>query len=331
MENGLNVNSNQLACSASSTCTAWRSNLQYGPNSESWARIATLPGNGNAIRLYVRVQQPGTSGYDGYMLRTNQLAGTDEVFLERIVNGSLTRLLTLNHELAVGDTLLLRASGPTLEIWRNNGSSWSRLGTASDATYTAAGFVGVGLRGTTGRLDDFGARTMSGAQPDTHPPTAPGALSANAVSSTQINMSWQAATDNVAVTLYRVERCQGAGCSNFAEIATPSGTSYSDSGLGASTSYSYRVRAQDAVPNLGPYSNEASATTPETPVPPDPLFALDAFNRANESPLSDAGKWSNALNGGVENGLNVNSNQLACSRLLDLYRLALEPSVRPQQ
>ena len=102
------------------------------------------------------------------MLRTNQLAGTDEVFLERIDNGSLTRLLTLNHELAVGDTLLLRASGSTLEIWRNNGSSWSRLGSPADSTYTAPGFVGVGLRGTTGRLDDFGARTLGVA-----PPSAP--------------------------------------------------------------------------------------------------------------------------------------------------------------
>ena len=45
-----------------------------------------------------------------------------------------------------------------------------------------------------------------------------------------VNLSWTAATDNVAVTGYRVERCQGAGCSNFAEIAQPTGTTFSDSG-----------------------------------------------------------------------------------------------------
>ncbi|HSG12702.1 MAG TPA: fibronectin type III domain-containing protein, partial [Gaiellaceae bacterium] len=94
VENGLYVSSNELACSVTTTCTAWRNDSQYGPDSEAWARIGALPGSGNAIRLYVRLQSPGTSGYDGYMLRTNQLAGTDEVFVERIDNSSLARLLT---------------------------------------------------------------------------------------------------------------------------------------------------------------------------------------------------------------------------------------------
>ena len=131
VETGLNVNSNTLACAASSTCTAWRSNAQYGAESEVWSRISTLPGNGNAIRLYARVQAPGTSGYDGYMLRTNQLAVTDEIFLERIDNSSVVRLLTLNQELAANDILLLRAKGSTLEAWRYAGS-WSRLGAVQD-------------------------------------------------------------------------------------------------------------------------------------------------------------------------------------------------------
>ena len=59
--------------------------------------------------------------------------------------------------------------------------------------------------------------------PDTPPPTAPTNLSATAASSSQINLSWTASTDNVGVTGYRVERCQGAGCTTFAQIATPSG------------------------------------------------------------------------------------------------------------
>ncbi|MEO6544858.1 MAG: fibronectin type III domain-containing protein, partial [Nitrospiraceae bacterium] len=61
---------------------------------------------------------------------------------------------------------------------------------------------------------------------------------------------------------YRVERCQGAGCSTFVQIATPSTTSYSDPGLTAGTSYSYRVRAADAAGNLSGYSNISTAATP---------------------------------------------------------------------
>ena len=45
---------------------------------------------------------------------------------------------------------------------------------------------------------------------DTTAPTAPGSLTATAPTSTQVNLSWTAATDNVGVTGYRVERCQGA-------------------------------------------------------------------------------------------------------------------------
>lgn len=97
--------------------------------------------------------------------------------------------------------------------------------------------------------------------PDTTPPTAPTSLAATAASSTQINLSWTASTDNIAVTGYRVERCQGAGCSNFAQIATPAGVSFNDTGLTASNSYSYRVRATDAAGNLSAYSNTATITT----------------------------------------------------------------------
>jgi len=103
--------------------------------------------------------------------------------------------------------------------------------------------------------------SAGGPPPDTTPPTAPTGLSATAAGTTQINLAWTASTDNVGVTGYRVERCQGAGCTTFAQIATLTATSFSDTGLTAATSYSYRVRAADAAGNLSGYSSVASATT----------------------------------------------------------------------
>jgi len=102
--------------------------------------------------------------------------------------------------------------------------------------------------------------SAGGPPPDTTPPSAPTGLSATAVSTSQINLTWTASTDNVGVTGYRVERCQGAGCANFLQIAAPTATSFNDTGL-AAASYSYRVRAADATGNLSAYSNVASATT----------------------------------------------------------------------
>jgi chitodextrinase len=100
--------------------------------------------------------------------------------------------------------------------------------------------------------------------PDTTPPTAPRSLTATAASATQINLAWTASTDNVGVTGYKVERCSGAACSNFAQIATPITTTFNDTALTASTSYSYRVRATDAANNLSSFSNTATTSTQST-------------------------------------------------------------------
>ena len=96
---------------------------------------------------------------------------------------------------------------------------------------------------------------------DTAPPSAPTSLTATAASATQINLIWPAATDNVGVTAYRVERCQGAGCTAFTQIATTTGMTYSNTGLSPSTRYSYRVKAVDAAGNVGAASPVKSATT----------------------------------------------------------------------
>ena len=64
----------------------------------------------------------------------------------------------MSQELAVGDVLLFRVKGSTLEAWLRRGTTWSLLGSVADSTYAGAGYVGVGIRGKTGRLDDFGGR-----------------------------------------------------------------------------------------------------------------------------------------------------------------------------
>ena len=63
----------------------------------------------------------------------------------------------------------------------------------------------------------------------------------------------------------RCIRCQGAGCSNFGQIPTPTGASYNDTGWTASTSSRYRVRANDAAGTQSGYSITANATTSAEP------------------------------------------------------------------
>jgi len=109
--------------------------------------------------------------------------------------------------------------------------------------------------------------TVAGSSPspaDTQAPTAPTNLATTVASNSQINLTWSKSTDNVSVSSYIVERCQGSGCSTFTQTGTSTTNSYSVSGLSASTSYSFRVRAADAAGNLGAYSATASATTTGT-------------------------------------------------------------------
>jgi chitodextrinase len=94
------------------------------------------------------------------------------------------------------------------------------------------------------------------APPDTTAPTAPASLTGTAASQSQINLSWPACTDNVAVTEYEVLRNQ------LPHRTIPSTqTTFSDVGLSPATTYTYAVRCKDAAGNLSTDSPNAIVTT----------------------------------------------------------------------
>jgi glucose/arabinose dehydrogenase/chitodextrinase len=103
---------------------------------------------------------------------------------------------------------------------------------------------------------------------DTIPPSIPTGLTATAVSTTQINLSWSASTDNVAVTGYQVFR-------NGTQVGISTTTTFNDTGLSPSTPYSYTVRAVDAAANPSGQSAPASAST-LTPDTTSPTVAITA-------------------------------------------------------
>ncbi len=129
---------------------------------------------------------------------------------------------------------------------------------------------------------------------DTSPPTDPAGLTATAAGTSQVGLSWTASTDNVGVAGYRVERCQGTGCTNFAEVGTPTATTFSDTGLAPSTTYRYRVRAIDASGNLSGYSAVAEATTGAAPPTPPGLVGAWAFAEGSGTTTADSSGNGNA-------------------------------------
>lgn len=89
---------------------------------------------------------------------------------------------------------------------------------------------------------------------DTTPPSTPGTLTASGVTSSSVNLSWGASTDNVGVTGYDILQ-------NGAVRTTVAGTSTTVSGLSAATAYQFAVRARDAAGNTSANSNTVSITT----------------------------------------------------------------------
>ena len=155
---------------------------------------------------------------------------------------------------------------------------------ASSYSYEARALDGGGNRSPFSNA----ATATTPASTDTTPPSAPGPLSSAVISPTEIDLSWGAATDNVGVTGYRIDRCQGAGCTDFSHLVqlAGSGTSYKDTTVAAATTYSYQVRALDAAGNLGPYSNVATATTQSPPSPR--LVAAYSFDDGTGTTVADA-------------------------------------------
>lgn len=145
------------------------------------------------------------------------------------VSGSPAPTLTLDN--GVGDVsgLTSKAVSPT-----------------QTTTYT---LTATNSQGTTSATT-----TVTVTAPDTSPPTVPTGLSVTAVSSSQINLSWTAATDDMGVAGYRIFR-------GGTQVGSSITTTYSDAGLTANTSYSYTVLAYDAAGNLSNQSTSASATT----------------------------------------------------------------------
>lgn len=104
-----------------------------------------------------------------------------------------------------------------------------------------------------GEVEDYHVSIGQGT-PDTEAPTIPTNLASANLTETSVDLSWTASTDNVGVDSYIVYQ-------DGAQIATTANTAYAVSGLTASTTYAFTVKAQDAAGNVSGASNQLSVTT----------------------------------------------------------------------
>ncbi|MDQ0906294.1 hypothetical protein QFZ22_002279 [Streptomyces canus] len=141
--------------------------------------------------------------------------------------------------------------------WTSSPSAYSQLTTSfttgasqTSATVYVHGWYAQG----TYYADDISLDGPGGGGSDTQAPSAPGSLRSTAKTSSSASLAWNASSDNVGVTAYDVY-------SGSNQVLSVSGTSATVSGLAASTSYTFTVKARDAAGNVSAASNAVSVTT----------------------------------------------------------------------
>ncbi len=133
------------------------------------------------------------------------------------------------------------------------------LGAATSHTYKVRAFD----TSNNASADSNAITVATLAAPDTTPPSIPGGVGAVGTSSSTIDVSWMASTDNIGVTMYRVYR-------GVVQVDEVPGTSFTDQGLTAATPYGYTVSAVDAAGNESLPSSPVSASTLPAPTTPPP-------------------------------------------------------------
>ena len=159
-------------------------------------------------------------------------------------------------------------NGPSL-ITTVTGTSYNVTGLTASTAYTFT-VKAKDAAGNLSAVSNDATITTLPTPVDTTPPTAPTSLTATGTTDVSTNLSWNTATDNVAVTGYNIYN--GA-----ALITTVAGTTYAVIGLSPSTAYIFTVKAKDAANNLSDPSNEVNITTLATDTtPPSAPTALTA-------------------------------------------------------
>jgi parallel beta-helix repeat protein len=120
----------------------------------------------------------------------------------------------------------------------------SGLTAATQYSYTVKAYDAAGnlsAASNTASSSTLPSGVMTGGS-DTIAPTTPSSLTATATNYDTVSLAWGTSTDNIAVTGYRILR-------NGAYLTTVTSTSFNDSGLAASTMYTYAVSALDTAGN----------------------------------------------------------------------------------
>lgn len=230
-----------------------------------------------------------------YYLSLNESNDSYTKGILKVVNGNAVELanITISVSANTDYSIEIVRSGSNITA-RVNGNT---VASATDATFSG-GQVGFGSFNDGAQFDDLLVTTLGGG--DTEAPSVPTGLTAGTVTTTAVDLTWNASTDNVGVVGYRIYT---TGSNPF----TVSGTTATVTGLSEDTTYTFTVTAFDAADNESSPGSGLNVTT-------DPLEELTSisedFSASTASfTVIDGGTWSVSggrylLSNPAESGIN---------------------------
>ncbi|HEY3358939.1 MAG TPA: DUF2341 domain-containing protein [Polyangia bacterium] len=266
-----------------------------GTSDETGFRVERCQGAGCASFAVVATLAPNTTAYSDSGLAPNTLyryrvtayktAGCGWSVSSPVAEDTTTVLAPAGLAATVVDTTTIdlawtdhTVSETGFEVWRCAGSGCASFALVATTAANAVGYRDAAVcRATTYRYQVRAVRTgspawsspLSAPTADTTTPTPapPGGLTATAQTEKRVDLAWTDATTDE--TLMSIQRCQGAGCTDFQEVATVAGPStYRDLAVLPGTLYRYQVVATKTAtcPWSAP-SAVAEATTPSAMAP----------------------------------------------------------------
>ncbi|WP_405016311.1 NPCBM/NEW2 domain-containing protein [Kitasatospora sp. NBC_00070] len=237
---------------------------QYNRSAEGWAWLKKLMAGKDS---YPEISFLAVSNTIDGMMGVQPDAPHDKVAtVSRLTSD--TPWVEIDH-LKVGDNdLKLKHIGTTASALTNNSGgtvNWEAQFYGTPATITVNGVArtpqtkslyGQTVSYVTVPVSAGGSVTAIAGTPgaDITAPTAPTGLTSTSVSSSSVDLKWTAATDNVGVTSYNVYR-------GTTLAGSSTGTSFTASGLTASTPYTFTVKAVDAAQNRSEAGSPLAVTT----------------------------------------------------------------------
>ena len=290
------VNNNTTAFSG--TWSTWTSTVD--PNDSTKSAVVSFDGTSN---------YQVTNNYPGATLC---VSGTDAGTVP-VITAQPT-----NQAVAVGQPATFSATATGLGTltyqWSVNGTPIAGA-TSSSYTTPATTAANNGAVFSVAISDVFGTTTSNPATLAVQQnscnavPSTPGTLAAGASASNQVNLTWGASTAGTGCTIsYTIYRSSAAGFtpSSANQIATTSGTTYSDTGVTAAATYYYIVEATDAA-GASAASNTATATTPVSTCTTN-CSSPDAIAISAGGPAAGYFAADEDFNGGTPSGTNATIN-----------------------